>query len=108
MPPGEEILRCLISEYGLALQLPTGDNLVAAHIAKEALLAKGTILSILNGSTARINESTRTKLATFFNGVAVPPIQPVWLSSNSVDEFNSKRASSGLIPCPRRRTITRR
>src|SRR5258706_67720 len=98
MVPGEEILRHLIGEYGPALHLPTGDNLIAAHIAKEARLAKGTLLSVLNGSTARINESTRTKLATFFNRVAVPPIQPNWLSSNSLHEFNSKRASSGLIP----------
>jgi hypothetical protein len=100
MAPGAEILRQLIREYGPALHLPTGDNLVAAHIADQTHLAKGTILSILNGNTARINKNTRTKLASFFNTVAEPKIQSTWLSSNSLGEFNSKRAYSGSIPLP--------
>ena len=77
----QAILRLLISEHGVALRLPAGDNQIAAHIAQETRLAQGTLLGILNGDTARINENTRRKLADFFNRVAVPQIQPVWLSS---------------------------
>ena len=51
----QAILRLLISEYGVALRLPAGDNQIAAHIALETGLAQGTLLGILNGSTARIN-----------------------------------------------------
>jgi hypothetical protein len=94
----QAILRLLISEYGVALRLPAGDNQIAAHIAQETRLAQGTLLGILNGSTARINENTRRKLADFFNRVAVPHIQPVWLSSPSVAEFNAQRAQSSVIP----------
>jgi hypothetical protein len=94
----EGMLRQLIMEYGLALHLPTGDNLIAAHIAHETKLAKGTVLGILNGSTDRLNENTRRRLATFFNQKAVPQIQPVWFLSSSLDEFNLKRAGSGVIP----------
>lgn len=92
------IVRLLISEYGVALRLPTGDNQLAAHIAQETGLAQGTLLGILNGSTARINENTRRKLADFFNRVAVPHIQPVWLSSLSIEEFKAQRAESSVIP----------
>jgi hypothetical protein len=94
----EAILRQLIREYGVALHLPTGDNQIAAQIAQETGLAQGTVLGILSGSTERINENTRNKLASLFNRAAIPPIQPVWLSSRSLAEFNSKRAGSGLIP----------
>src|SRR6516165_11546190 len=94
----QAILRLLISEYGAALRLPTGDNQIAAHIAQETGLAQGTLLGILNGSTARINENTRKKLADFFNRVAVPHIQPVWLSISSVAEFKARRAESSVIP----------
>ena len=94
----QEILRQLISEYGVALRLPTGDNQFAAHIAQETGLAQGTLLGILNGGTARINENTRKKLTDFFNRVAVPQIQSVWLSSRSVAEFKAQRAESGVIP----------
>ncbi len=94
----QAILRLLISEYGVALRLPTGDNQIAAHIAQETSLAQGTLLGILNGSTARANENTRRKLADFFNRVAVPHIQPVWLSSRSIAEFKAKRAQSSVIP----------
>jgi len=88
----------LISEYSVALRLPTGDNQLAAYIAQETGLAQGTLLGILNGSTARINENTRRKLADFFNRVAVPQIQSVWLSSRSIAEFKARRAQSGVIP----------
>src|SRR5712664_2245136 len=94
----QAILRLLISEYGVALRLPTGDNQIAAHIAQQTSLAQGTLLGILNGSTARVNENTRRKLADFFNRVAVPHIQPVWLSSRSIAEFNVQRAQSSVIP----------
>src|SRR5580704_7632695 len=94
----QAILRLLISEYRVALRLPTGDNQIAAHIAQETGLAQGTLLGILNRGTARINENTRRKLADFFNRVAVPHIQPVWLSSRSVEEFNAQRAQSSVIP----------
>jgi hypothetical protein len=94
----QAILRQLITEYGVALHLPTGDNQIAAHIAQETGLAQGTVLGILSGSTERINENTRNKLASLFNRAAIPRIQPVWLSSRSLAEFNSKRAGSGLIP----------
>lgn len=94
----QAILRWLIAEYGAALHLPTGDNQIAAHIAQETGLAQGTVLGILGGSTERINENTRNKLATLFNRVAVPQIQPVWLSSRSLAEFSSKRAGSGVMP----------
>jgi hypothetical protein len=94
----QAILRLLISEHGAALRLPAGNNQIAAHIAQETGLAQGTLLGILNGGTARINENTRRKLADFFNRVAVPHIQPVWLSSPSVAEFDAKRAQSGVIP----------
>lgn len=94
----QAILRQLITEYGVALHLPTGDNQIAAHIAQETGLAPGTVLGILSGSTERINENTRNKLASLFNRAAVPRIQPVWLSSRSLAEFNSKRAGSGLVP----------
>src|SRR6202047_1911066 len=90
----QAILRLLISEYGVALRLPAGDNQIAAHIAQETGLAQGTLLGILNRGTARINENTRRKLADFFNRVAVPHIQPVWLSSRSIAEFNAQRAQS--------------
>ena len=94
----EAILRQLIREYGVALHLPTGDNQIAAQIAQETGLAQGTVLGILSGSTERINENTRNKLASLFNRAAIPQIQPVWLSSRSLAEFNSKRAGSGLLP----------
>ena len=94
----QAILRLLIGEYGVALRLPTVDNQLAAHIAQETGLAQGTLLGILNGSTTRINENTRRKLADFFNRAAVPHIQPVWLSSPSVAEFKARRAESGVIP----------
>ena len=94
----QAILRQLITEYGVALHLPTGDNQIAAHIAQETGLAQGTVLGILSGSTERINENTRNKLASLFNRAAIPRIQPVWLSSRSLAEFNSKRVGSGLIP----------
>jgi hypothetical protein len=94
----QAILRLLISEYGVALRLPAGDNQIAAHIAQETGLAQGTLLGILNGSTARINENTRKKLADFFNRAAVPQIQSVWLSSRSIAEFKEQRAQSGVIP----------
>ena len=94
----QAILRLLISEYGVALRLPAGDNQIAAHIAQETGLAQGTLLGILNRGTARINENTRRKLADFFNRVAVPHIQPVWLSSRSIAEFNAQRAQSSVIP----------
>jgi hypothetical protein len=94
----QAILRLLISEHGVALRLPAGDNQIAAHIAQETGLAQGTLLGILNGGTARINENTRRKLADFFNRVAVPQIQPVWLSSRSIAEFNVQRAQSSVIP----------
>jgi hypothetical protein len=94
----QAILRLLISEHGVSLRLPTGDNQIAAHIAQETKLAQGTLLGILNGGTARINENTRRKLADFFNRVAVPHIQPVWLSSRSIAEFNAQRAQSSVIP----------
>ena len=93
----QAILRLLISEYGVALRLPAGDNQIAAHIAQETGLAQGTLLGILNGGTARINENTRRKLADFFNRVAVPHIQPVWLSSRSIAEFNAQRGQSSVI-----------
>jgi len=94
----QAILRLLISEHGVALRLPAGDNQIAAHIAQETGLAQGTLLGILNGGTARINENTRRKLADLFNRVAVPQIQPVWLSSRSIAEFNVQRAQSSVIP----------
>jgi transcriptional regulator with XRE-family HTH domain len=94
----QAILRLLISEYGVALRLPAGDNQIAAHIAQETGLAQGTLLGILNGSTARINENTRKKLADFFNRVAVPPILSVWLSSRAIAEFKAQRTQSGVIP----------
>jgi hypothetical protein len=94
----QAILRLLISEHGAALRLPTRDNQLAAHIAQETGLAQGTLLGILDGSTTRINENTRRKLADFFNRVAVPHIQPVWLSSLSVAEFKARRAESSVIP----------
>jgi hypothetical protein len=94
----QAILRLLISEYGVALRLPAGNNQIAAHIAQETGLAQGTLLGILNRGTARINENTRRKLAGFFNRVAVPHIQPVWLSSRSIAEFNAQRAQSSVIP----------
>ena len=92
----QAMFRLLISEYGIALRLPTGDNQLAGHIAQETGLAQGTLLGILNGSTTRINENTRRKLADFFNRVAVPHIQPVWLSSPSVAEFKAQRAESSV------------
>lgn len=98
MDTAEEILRTLIEEYGPALHLPAGDNQIAAYIAQETGLAQGTLLGLLNGSTKRMNQNTRTKLATFFNRAAVPPIQPLQLSSGSLAEFNSKRTGSGVIP----------
>jgi hypothetical protein len=94
----QAILRLLISEYGVALRLPAGDNQIAAYIAQETGLAQGTLLGILNGGTARINENTRNKLTGFFNRVAVPQLQSVWLSSRSVAEFKEQRAQSGVIP----------
>lgn len=94
----QAILRQLITEYGVALHLPTGDNQIAAYIAQETGLAPGTVLGILSGSTERINENTRNKLANLFNRAAIPRIQPVWLSSRSLTEFNSKRLGSGLVP----------
>jgi len=94
----QAILRLLIGECGVALRLPAGDNQIAAHIAQETGLAQGTLLGILNGSTARINENTRKKLADFFNRVAVPQIQSVWLSSRSIAEFKAQRAQSGVLP----------
>ncbi|MGA7806542.1 hypothetical protein [Bradyrhizobium sp.] len=94
----QAILRLLISEYGVALRLPAGSNQIAAHIAQETGLAQGTLLGILNGSTERINENTRRRLADFFNRVAVPQIQAVWLSSPSVAEFEAQRAQSSVIP----------
>ena len=94
----QAILHLLIGEYGAALRLPTGNNQIAAHIAQETGLAQGTLLGILGGNTARINENTRRKLADFFNRVAVPHIQPVWLSSPSVAEFKARRAESSVIP----------
>jgi hypothetical protein len=94
----QAILRLLISEHGVALRLPAGDNQIAAHMAQETGLAQGTLLGILNGGTARINENTRRKLADFFNRVAMPHIQPVWLSSRTIEEFHAQRAQSGVIP----------
>src|SRR5271154_919107 len=94
----QAILRLLISEHGVALRMPAGNNQIAAHIAQETGLAQGTLLGILGGNTARINENTRRKLADFFNRVAVPHIQPVWLSLPSVAEFKSRRAESSVIP----------
>lgn len=96
MTPAQAILRTLIQEYGPALHLPAGDNQTAAYIAQETGLAQGTLLGLLNGSTKRMNENTRTKIALFFNRVAVPEIQARQLSSGSLAEFNSKR--SGVIP----------
>jgi hypothetical protein len=93
----QAILHLLISEYGAALRLPTRNNQIAAHIAQETGLAQGTLLGILSGNTARINENTRRKLADFFNRVAVPHIQPVWLSSPSAEEFKARRAESSVI-----------
>jgi hypothetical protein len=98
MDTTEAILRTLIQEYGPALHLPAGDNQIAAYIARETGLAQGTILGLLNGSTKRMNQNTRTKLANFFNRAAVPQIQPLQLSSSSLAEFNSKRTGSGVIP----------
>jgi|GEM_PF-6085716 hypothetical protein len=98
MGPAEAILRRLISEYGAALQLPVGDNQIAAHISEQTKLAQGTVLGILKGTTERLNENTRKRLATFFNQKAVPHVQPVWFLSSSLHEFNLKRAGSGLIP----------
>jgi hypothetical protein len=98
MDTAQAILRTLIQEYGSALHLPASDNQIAAHVAQETGLAQGTILGLLNGSTKRMNENTRKKLATFFNRVAVPQIQPLQLSSGSLDDFNSKRTGSGVIP----------
>ncbi len=94
----QAILRLLIGECGVALRLPTGDNQIAAHIADETGLAQGTLLGILNGTTTRLNENTRNKLAEFFNRVAVPRIQPVWLSSRSIAEFRAQRVESAVIP----------
>ena len=96
MGPAHAILRSLIQEWGHALHLPASDNQIAAYIAQETGLAQGTILGLLNGSTQRMNENTRTKLAIFFNRVAVPAIQPRQLSSASLAEFTSKRSS--VIP----------
>src|SRR5215510_9216616 len=93
----QAILRLLIGECGVALRLPAGDNQIAAYVAQETGLAQGTLLGILGGSTTRINENTRKKLADFFNRVAVPHIQPVWLSSRSIGEFNAQRAQSSVI-----------
>src|SRR5215468_9762601 len=92
----QAILRLLLKKHGVALRLPAGDNQIAAHIAQETRLAQGTLLGILNGGTARINENTRRKLADFFNQVAVPQIQSVWLSSRSIAEFKARRAQSGV------------
>ena len=89
----EQVLRQLISEYGTALHLPSGDNSIAAHMAKEIGLAKGTILGILNGSTERLSENTKNKLATFFNSVAVPKIHPAWLSSRSLAWISTAKDS---------------
>jgi hypothetical protein len=94
----QAILHLLIKEYRVALRLPTGDNQIAAHIAQETGLAQGTLLGVLNGNTVRLNENTRRKLADFFNRAAEPHIQPVWLSSRSVEEFNAQRAQSSVIP----------
>jgi hypothetical protein len=98
MGPAEAILRHLISEYGAPLQLPVGDNQIAAHISEHTKLAQGTVLGILKGTTERLNENTRNRLATFFNQKAVPQIQPVWFLSSSLQEFNLKRAGSSVIP----------
>jgi hypothetical protein len=86
MGPAEAILRHLISEYGAPLQLPVGDNQIAAHISEHTKLAQGTVLGILKGTTERLNENTRNRLATFFNQKAVPQIQPVWFLSSSLQE----------------------
>ena len=98
MGAAEHILRHLIGECGKALHLPAGDSQIAAHLAKETRLSKGTISGILNGSTSRISENTRNKLAAFFNRVAVPRIHPAWLSSTSLAEFNTIRAGFSAIP----------
>jgi hypothetical protein len=98
MDAAEAILRTLIQEYGSALHIPAGDNQIATYIAQETSLAQGTILALLNGSTKRMNQNTRTKLAAFFNRVAVPQIQPLQLSSRSLAEFKAKRTVSGILP----------
>jgi hypothetical protein len=98
MDTAEAILRTLIQEYGPALHLPAGDNQISAYIAQETGLAQGTVLGLLNGSTKRMNQNTRSKLANFFNRVAVPQIQPLQLSSGSLAEFNLKRTGSSVIP----------
>jgi transcriptional regulator with XRE-family HTH domain len=98
MRPAEDILRHLIAECGKPLHLPAGDNQIAAHLAKETRLSKGTISGILNGHTNRLSENTRNKLADYFNRVAVPKIHPAWLSSTSLAEFNAVRAGLSAIP----------
>jgi transcriptional regulator with XRE-family HTH domain len=98
MGPAEEILRHLIAEFGKALHLPTGDNQIAAHLARETKLSKGTISGILAGRTNRISVNTRNKLADYFNRVAMPKIHPAWLSSPSLVEFNDARAGLSAIP----------
>jgi hypothetical protein len=99
----QAILLLLIGEYGVALRLPAGNNQIAAHIAEQTGLAQGTLLAILNGNTRRINDNTRRKLAGFFNRIAVPEIQPVWLLSPSIEKFEAQRTEalrtqSSVIP----------
>src|SRR5258708_29505446 len=94
----QAILHLLIGEYGAALRLPTGNNQIAAHIAQETGLAQGTLLGILGGNTARINENTRRKLADFFNRLPLPHIPPGWLSSPSVAEINARPAAVSVCP----------
>jgi len=98
MGSGEDILRHLIAEFGKALHLPVGDNQIAAHIAKETKLSKGTITAILKGKTKRISGNTRNKLADYFNRVAIPKIHAAWLSSPSLADFNAARAGLSAIP----------
>jgi hypothetical protein len=71
----QAILHLLISEYGAALRLPTRNNQIAAHIAQETGLAQGTLLGILSGNTARINENTRRKLADSLSGFQAPQLK---------------------------------
>jgi transcriptional regulator with XRE-family HTH domain len=98
MGPAEDILRHLIAEFGKTLHLPAGDNQIAAHIAKETRLSKGTITNILKGRTTRISGNTRNELADYFNRAAVPKIPPALLSSASLAEFRGTRAEFSEIP----------
>jgi hypothetical protein len=89
-----QILKYLLKEYNVILDLPADANAFARYFKDKAGGGDKTIRDLLSGRRTHANQATCRRLAEIF-GPAIPRIKEAWFRSDSLEEFRKRMQFAG-------------